>query len=283
MRILQITDTHLSPIKTHFNGNWAPLLAWIEQQQLDLIVHTGDLAVDGADLDEDLAFCRDLFNALPARSRFVPGNHDIGHMKDSVQPINGARLARWHQHFGPDYWSFAGEDWHIIGLNSLLFGTGLDEEEAQFIWLEGELAAANGKPVAIFAHKPLFIAHADEGKTGYWGIEPEPRQRLLQLFDLHNVRLHASGHLHRAYSQQHAGITYIWTPAAGFIGGKGEAALPGQNILGAVLHELGEELYSEIVELRELTPFVIDDVIDEVYPKHTLPADLQPDREDVAP
>ncbi len=41
MKIIQITDTHFSPEKTHFNGNWAPLLTWIEDTRADLIIHTG--------------------------------------------------------------------------------------------------------------------------------------------------------------------------------------------------------------------------------------------------
>ncbi|MGO7624053.1 hypothetical protein ACC687_38705, partial [Rhizobium ruizarguesonis] len=49
-----ITDTHFSPAKPHFNGNWSPLLTWIEETGSDLIVHTGDLTVDGADKDADM-------------------------------------------------------------------------------------------------------------------------------------------------------------------------------------------------------------------------------------
>ena len=29
MKIIQITDTHFSPGKPHFNGNWEPLARWI--------------------------------------------------------------------------------------------------------------------------------------------------------------------------------------------------------------------------------------------------------------
>ncbi len=65
MRIVQITDTHLSPIKPHFNRNWEPLVAWIDQQRPDLIIHTGDLSVDGADVEADLLFCQACLNDLP--------------------------------------------------------------------------------------------------------------------------------------------------------------------------------------------------------------------------
>ena len=42
MRIVQISDTHLSPDKPHFVRNWAPLAAWIADQHPNLVIHTGD-------------------------------------------------------------------------------------------------------------------------------------------------------------------------------------------------------------------------------------------------
>ena len=51
-RIVQISDTHLSPAKQHFAGNWQPLRAWLAAQKPDLVIHTGDVTVDGADVDE---------------------------------------------------------------------------------------------------------------------------------------------------------------------------------------------------------------------------------------
>ena len=269
MRIVQITDSHLSPAKSHFNSNWSPLVAWLEQQKPDLIIHTGDLTVDGADVETDLIFCRDRIAELPAPVLSLPGNHDIGHLPGSHQPVNPLRLARWRTHFGPDYWAKDFGDWRIIGLNSLIIGADSTEEEEQFQWLEAELNNSDGKPVAVFAHKPVFVDAPNEGDTGYWGISPAPRQRLYDLFKAHNVKLHASGHLHRAWSGDAFGTNYVWAPAAAFIVGPMERDLPGERILGAAIHELGETVTSEIVRIEELTPYVIDDVVHEVYPHHT--------------
>lgn len=269
MRIVQITDTHMSPVKTHFNRNWEPLVAWLEQQQPDLIIHTGDLSVDGADIEADLAFCRDCFEALPARVLSLPGNHDIGHLPGTRQPVDRQRLARWREHIGPDYWSEQFGNWQIVGLNSLIIGADSEEEEAQFRWLETELAEAEGRPVAVFAHKPLFVDDPQEGDSGYWGVPPRPRQRLYDLFAAHNVKLHASGHLHRAWAGEAYGTSCIWGPASAFIVGPMERDLPGERILGAVVHQLGDTAQSEIVRIGELTPYLIDDVVHEVYPQHT--------------
>ncbi len=73
MKIIQITDTHFSPDKPHFNGNWAPLLTWIEETGADLIVHTGDLTVDGADKDDDITFSMDLMRQVSIPMLIVPG------------------------------------------------------------------------------------------------------------------------------------------------------------------------------------------------------------------
>src|SRR5690606_16939275 len=186
VRIIQITDTHLSPLNPHFNRNWQPLVAWIEEQKPDLIIHTGDVSVDGADIEADLEFCRSCLDELSAPTLVLPGNHDIGHLPESHQPVNSERLARWNRHFGADRWAQEHGGWTLIGLNSLIIGSGEAAEEEQFEWLEGELANSSGKPVAVFAHKPLFVDSPDEGDSGYWGIRPAARQRLYDLFAAHN-------------------------------------------------------------------------------------------------
>jgi len=40
MRIVQISDTHLSPDKPHFVNNWMSLAAWIADQQPDSVRRT---------------------------------------------------------------------------------------------------------------------------------------------------------------------------------------------------------------------------------------------------
>ena len=73
MRIIQISDTHLSPGKAHFVDNWAPLADWIARQNPDLLIHTGDVTVDGADAEEDLRYASGLMRSLGVPYRAVPG------------------------------------------------------------------------------------------------------------------------------------------------------------------------------------------------------------------
>ncbi|WP_322415028.1 metallophosphoesterase family protein [Mesorhizobium huakuii] len=266
MKIVQITDTHFSPTKPHFNGNWAPLAAWIEQSGADLVVHTGDLSVDGADKDQDIAFCMDLMREISAPMLLVPGNHDVGHLPGSLQPVNAGRLERWRRLVGPDYWMEDAGNWRLVGLDSLLMGFDDAEDEAQFDWLRTALESRGGRCVALFAHKPLFIDQPGEGDTGYWSVRPAQRQRLYDLIAAHDVALFASGHLHRAWQGMYESTSLVWGPSAAFVVGDMERDMPGERLLGAVIHQFGDTVASEIVAIPGMTAYVLDDVVAEVYP-----------------
>jgi 3',5'-cyclic AMP phosphodiesterase CpdA len=274
-RIVQISDTHISPAKAHFAGNWAPLAEWISAQRPDLVIHTGDVTVDGADSDEDLRYCARLLGELGVPFRALPGNHDIGDSNHRHQPVNPQRIARWNEYFGTDRWALDIENWRLIGLDAMLIGSGQPEEAAQLAWLESTMQKADGRRLAWFLHRPLFIERPDEGDTGYWSIKPEPRRVLLELVRHHGVALVASGHLHKAHDFARNGTRYVWGPSAGFLGSPAIIPLrPGAARLGAVLYELdGNRLRAGIADVPGLTGYWIDDVADEVYPAH---ADTRP-------
>ncbi|KQV70227.1 metallophosphoesterase [Rhizobium sp. Root1220] len=267
MKIIQITDTHLSQSKPHFNGNWAPLVCWINETGADLVVHTGDLSVDGADSDEDLSFSMDLMRQVSVPMLIVPGNHDVGHLPGSAQPVNAERLARWRRIVGPDYWVKDIGDWRLIGLDSLLMGCEDTEEQAQFDWLQRTLAERGGRRVAIFAHKPLFVDDAQEGDTGYWSVRPLQRRRLYDLIAAHDVAFFGSGHLHWSWKGQFGQTALVWAPPTAFILDKMEREMPGERLIGAAVHEFGEDVTSELVAVPGMTAYFLDDVVEEVYPQ----------------
>jgi 3',5'-cyclic AMP phosphodiesterase CpdA len=269
-RVLQISDTHLSPSKAHFAANWQPLASWVEAQQPELIIHTGDVTVDGADVEEDMRFCAARLAELPAPVLAVPGNHDVGEPGHPHQPVNRARIERWRRHFGRDWWSQDVEDWRLIGLDSMLFGSGIEEEAEQQLWLQRAAAEADGRRLAIFTHRPFMIEHADEPDTGYWSVKPDPRRALLDLFDRHDVALVATGHLHRSHDTVIGGRRYIWSGSSGFLVGTALAPpMPGEALLGAVVYRFeGREVTVERAEVPGLATYWIDDVVHEVYPPH---------------
>src|SRR5438132_1151486 len=188
-RVLQISDTHLSRMKPHFAANWAPLREWVRRQNADVIIHTGDLTVDGADHEEDMREGAQLMRSLSAPFLAVPGNHDVGEAGNPHQPVDAERLDRWRRHFGDDWWSHDLENWRLIGLDSMLFGAQNDEEKRQFEWLDRTLSTAGGRRIAWFTHRPLFIERPEEGDTGYWSVKPGPRAKLLDRIRRHDVAL----------------------------------------------------------------------------------------------
>lgn len=267
-RIVQISDTHLSPAKRHFAGNWQPLTAWLTAQQPDLVIHTGDVTVDGADVEEDFVYCSALLTALGVPVLSVPGNHDVGEAHHPHQPVDAPRLARWREHLGADFWAHEVEGWRLIGLNSMLFGSDGAEEEEQLGWLERQIAEAGGRRLGWFLHRPLFIEAPDEGDKGYWSVPPKPRTHLLDLVRKHEVAFVASGHLHRAHDFAAAGTRYIWGPSSGFVVGEGlQPGMAGRTTLGAVTFDFdGRDYSAAIHEISTLQTLWIDDVIHEVYP-----------------
>jgi len=266
VKIIQITDTHLSALKPQFQENWKPLVEWIDSMEPDLVVHTGDLTVDGADFEEDLVHGREMLGDLRYPTLCVPGNHDIGDMPGTRQPIDGERLSRWRRIIGPDRWVHDLGEWRLVGLNSLIIGSGSSEEYEQLAWLEDTLRTRDGRRVLVFKHKPLFVEDPEEGETGYWGLRPEPRRRLLELFRENGVELVASGHLHRARIVEGAPFRRVWGPSSGFVVGPMVQMPYGDAIVGAAVHTLGAGIESRIVPLDVLKPIVLDDVIHEVYP-----------------
>jgi 3',5'-cyclic AMP phosphodiesterase CpdA len=272
MRVIQISDTHLSPGKPHFSDNWEPLAAWIAGQRPDLVIHTGDATVDGAGDETDLAHVAGLMDALGVRWRAVPGNHDVGEPGHDRQPVNAERLAAWRRHFGPDCWvediGKGASGSRLIGLDAMLIGSGEPEEKEQAAWLEVATAGAQGRRIAWFLHRPLFVDDPEEGDTGYWSIKPQPRAGLITMVRQYRVALVASGHLHQARDFARDGTRYIWSPASSFLCGAMQKGLPGEKKLGAVLYDFSDGGFSaEINEVPGLTQHWLDDVIDEVYPR----------------
>ncbi len=269
MRIIQITDTHLSRGKPHFADNWPPLAQWIAAERPDLVIHTGDVTVDGAGVEDDLAHAAGLLGGLGVRCLSVPGNHDVGDAAHPRQPVNRERLARWQAHFGPDRWVEDIADWRLIGLDAMLLGGGEPEEAAQDAWLDRVMAEANGRPVAWFLHKPLYLDRPDEADAGL-SVKPQPRARLLALVRHYRVRLVASGHLHKAHEVQSEQTRFVWAPASSFLIGEIQPAMPGEKRLGAVLYELDRTaLTIQIADVPGLARHWLDDVIGEVYPRPT--------------
>jgi 3',5'-cyclic AMP phosphodiesterase CpdA len=224
-RLTQISDTHLARRLNLLTDNFNRLAEHIDASRPDLVVNSGDVAFDGPNAPDDLQFARTLHDALPVACRYLPGNHDIGDNPTQVgpapsEPVNEKSRLAFISAFGEDHWRFDAAGWCFIGLNSLVMNSGLVSEAEQFDWLACELAAADGKPVALFLHKPLFLNTPDDPELEATAIRYVPmpaRRRLVDMLRTADVRLVASGHVHQRRDFTHRGMRHVWAPSAGFI------------------------------------------------------------------
>jgi len=267
-RIVQISDTHLSATKPHFMDNWAPVREWVAGQGAALVIHTGDVTVDGAGSQDDLTHGAACIAEIGRSVLVVPGNHDVGVPRSPDQPVDADRLARWTRFFD-DWWLHDIPGWRLLGLNAMLFGAGITAEAEKLTWLEDSMASAGNRRIAWFMHQPLFLEHPEEPDTGYWSIKPGPRAALLCLLSRYRVALVSSGHLHKARDMTLNGTRYIWCPATSFVvGPRMQPDMPGEKYLGAVTYDFdGNSVSTSVVPLRQLRTHRIDDVVHEVYPK----------------
>jgi 3',5'-cyclic AMP phosphodiesterase CpdA len=225
-RLTQISDTHLSRA-ARFAGltdNFHRVSAHIDAVRPDLVVNSGDLAWNVPANSSDLAYAREMHAALPVDCRYLPGNHDVGDNPTAVgaapaHPATETLRDAFVAACGEDRWQFEAAGWRFIGLNSLIMNTGIPSEQAQMDWFAAQLSGANGKPIALFLHKPLFLETPDDPETPGTAIRyvPQPvRAQLVEMLGQHDVRLVASGHVHQRRDFTYGRMRHVWAPSVGF-------------------------------------------------------------------
>ncbi len=262
MKIAHISDTHLSDRHGFFVSNFLRVVEAVNAWAPDLVIHTGDLSINGADRARDLTYSMELMQRFDAPVRVLPGNHDVGEEPGFMQlnqPTTEPRLARYEAAAGPDRWAFDAGEWRMIGMNAQVLGTGLDREAEQASWLEGELEGAQGQQIGIFTHKPLFFPRElDDGAPRSIFMPRGVRARLFSLFSRSGVRFVASGHLHKHLDIMAGGVRWLWAPATAYKSGLNVGV--GTPALGFIRMELnGPNLSAELsvpdgMVARKLSP-----------------------------
>jgi hypothetical protein len=186
-RLTQISDTHLARRLQKLTDNFHRVSEHIDATPPDIVINSGDISFDGPTSRSDLEFAKELHDALPVPCRHLPGNHDIGDNPTAVgpapkQPATEKERQNYLSVIGEDRWRFDAAGWSFIGLNSLIMNTGIESEAEQFGWLASELGRINGRPVALFLHKPLYLNTPDDPETEGTAIRyvPQPRRRCLR-------------------------------------------------------------------------------------------------------
>ena len=244
-RIAQISDTHLSAEKPFFVANFACVARALMTERPDLVVNSGDISLDGATHDGDLAEALRLHDALNLPTRFIPGNHDVGDNADvknaHEHAIDAARHARYRRYFGNDWWTTDVPGWRILAVNAQLFGSDLDAAREQETFVAETAAGANGRQIALFVHKPLFDQKEEEEAVGGRFLNPVPRGRLLAALGANRPALVASGHVHQYRSSHAGGAHHVWAPSTAFVLPDTHQPRYGLKQVGYVAHELHED------------------------------------------
>ena len=192
--MILVSDTHLSRRVPEAQANWEAVLRYLSATAPDLVIHLGDLSMDGAHDVADLQYARRQLDRLDVPWHALPGNHDIGDNPWPGAPdgyaVDASRVQRWLDIVGPDRWSLTVNGWTLLGLNAQLAGSGLAAEAAQWSWLEQQLGESGaGQPVALVMHKPLAATEAELAAAPIYRFLPAPaRQRIADLFGGSNPR-----------------------------------------------------------------------------------------------
>ncbi len=157
MRIAQISDTHILAPTTELEAgasradNLRRCIAHINDQTVDLVIHTGDSVQDGE--PDQYAHLKDILDGLDAPYFMVPGNRD---RHDAL------RTAFRHLPYLPaegDFLHYVVEDYPIrlVALDSVVPG----ERKGVFCsvrldWLDRTLAAEPERPTLLYMHHPPF-------------------------------------------------------------------------------------------------------------------------------
>lgn len=267
-RIYFFSDLHLSDRFQQCTRNWDVCLAAVEEEQPDLVVLGGDLALDDPDDSEDRKYAHGQISRLTVPWRAVPGNHDVGDAPPKPffgQYVSAGRLKCYRDLYGFDRWHNRLDSWHLIGLNSLLLGSDLPEEDEQYQWLSSSLRAADKDPIALFLHKPLCLSTFGEEGIPQTTVSPLGRRRLMGVLAGANLKFVCSGHLHRANSLALGGVQMIWAPSLCQVSMSGTVkrdapALRLRPSVGWVSIALDGEAFSWQFRTEKLIPFDVTDI-----------------------
>ena len=244
MKLVLVSDTHLTSRTAAFGDNWAVVRAWIEASAPDVVVNLGDITADGAGDSRELSAARAAFAGLRPDVRFIPGNHDIGDNPiepgaPNDHPLDPQRLADYRRLFGPDRWSLEWGPWQIVGLNAQLFATGTDAENEQFAWLEERLRDRRGR-LGVMLHKPLFRDGPNDTEAHVRYVPMVARRRLLASLASRDLRFVASGHVHQARRLRVDGVEHVWAPSTAYCMPDAMQERIGEKLVGVLTLDITE-------------------------------------------
>lgn len=229
--IAHTSDLHIGRAagpERHERGRsgWRQFRRFVDAVRPDLVVVGGDIVVDDPDDVADRREARNIIGRLPVPVVVIPGNHDVGDhpVRDGLpadwhgKPVSASRVADWEAEWGPSYWLRDLCGWRVVGINSQLFGSGLDREDQQWDWLEHRALPEDlQRPTLVVAHESLHLrpehAGGTSGDDSWMSMPRDSSERLADLFRRRPVRLVSSGHTHRHLEWAIGGIDQVTAPS----------------------------------------------------------------------
>ena len=221
-RLTQISDTDLARRLQELTDNFHRMSEHIDATRPDLVVNTGDIFLGRADQPDDLEFAHEMHEALPRLAAF-PRQSRHRRQPDGTRP--GAVSPRPRKAAG-----FLDCPWRrplaLRGSRLVFYRTELAGHEhrpcerGRAVRLAGsELASVDGKPVALFLHKPLFLNSPDDPELAASAIRYVPQPAAPPDRDASRSTCGWSplGHVHQRRDFTYGQVRHVWAPSAGFI------------------------------------------------------------------
>ena len=236
-QLLVVADSHLSPAAPYADEHWSAIVDDVERRRPDLVVHAGDISMNGANDPADLHHARQRLNELPVPWRAIPGNHDIGDIGDTTEAIDERRRAAYQHAFGPASWDLRLDGWHLVGVDIQTLASSLPTAAPLWTWLDDTVTGR--ERTVLFIHRPLMPLQPGDRDEPKRYVPGACRHRLLNMIDRAGVQLVVSGHVHQWRDLIHGRCRHVWTPSTW-------SSLPdhiqptiGTKVTGAVDIELG--------------------------------------------
>ncbi|MGH1490203.1 MAG: metallophosphoesterase family protein [Acidimicrobiales bacterium] len=244
-RLTIVSDSHLSPRTPEADANWTAIVDHLAAAKPDLVIHTGDISLDGTHRKEDLEHAKAQLDRLAAPWRAIPGNHDVGETAEVAASIVDERRKTYETIFGERWWTIDVDGWRLIGIDSQELLNSDAAAEPSWAWLETALDSE--LRLAVFQHRPLRTLEATEIDTPRRYIIEPARSRLETLLQDAGVELLVSGHVHQWRSVDVAGMRHLWAPSSWATMSDDYQPVIGQKTVGLVEVDLDRHTEAALV------------------------------------
>ncbi len=228
-----VADIHVGTPRSYrfqpaWNENWRTAREQIVDLNPEFLIVGGDLTRDGKDHRFELEQIKADLDSLPFPYYTIPGNHDVGKKfsTGSGVSINVESIDRYRSVFGPTQWSFVHRGVRFSAFDALLAGSGLQEEEEMWKWLEAQGDESRESHHIWFIHPALFIYELQEPncesetsrQVGDFRVDEPHRSRMVQVFKETGGELVITAHIHCRRRAQAEGFTFMFAPSTAFKG-----------------------------------------------------------------